>query len=510
MFARSFFSPAVRSSSHRLSRRTMSSAYVLPFDPAAAATSPVQGVSPVELWASTPSGDKPPQVGTTRTFYNTPAGTTTTISTLGEGFAKKKGDARRELVRKAVGSAVKDLKALDGVKEVKVDASEDPHAAAVAAHLALYKFTLKTQPTPSPFNPNNKETIPEKISFSPLKASKEWDQGTVYAQAQNLARTLMELPANMMTPTAFTERVKAEFAGLKNVEIIVRDETWAAEKNMNTFLSVTHGTAEPAKFLEIHYKGATDRSAQPLAFVGKGITFDSGGISLKPGAGMKLMRADMGGAATVVSSALAIAKLQVPINLVVCTPLTENMPGPSATKPGDIVYAMNGKSVEVDNTDAEGRLVLSDAIYYTATEFKPHTLIDVATLTGAMDIALGEVLAGVFSTSDTLWSQLHAAGEAEYDRFWRMPLDDDYLPQIHGSNADLQNTGGRPAGSCTAALFLKPFAEGIDAEENPMAWAHIDIAGVMEATRPTPYLEKGMTGRPVRALVEYTRRLANA
>lgn len=196
----------------------------------------------------------------------------------------------------------------------------------------------------------------------------------------------------------------------------------------------------------------------------------------------------------------------------VCTPLTENMPGFGAVKPGDIIYAMNGKSIKVYNTDAEGRLILSDAIYYTATEYKPHTLIDVATLTGAMVIALGEVYSGVFSTSDELWERLHAAGEAEYDRFWRMRLDDDFLPQITSSNADLQNTGGRPAGSITAAMFLKAFAEGAEAkdgQEHTMKWAHIDIAGSMEATRSSPYQERGMTGRPVRALVEYVSRLAN-
>ncbi|KAF8899387.1 leucine aminopeptidase [Infundibulicybe gibba] len=487
-----------------------SAAFILPFDHQSSGDV-APGLDPAKLWSVTPSGDKPPKVGTTRIFYNTPESKVTAISSLGEKFPSKSGDARREVVRKSVGSAVKDLKAIDGIKEVSIDASTDPHAAAVAAYLALYKFTLKTSP-PSPFNPNQKEPIPEKLSFTPIQPSKEWERGTVYAKAQNLARTLMELPANMMTPTAFTERVKKEFSGLANVEIFVRDEAWAAEKNMNTFLSVTHGTSEPAKFLEIHYKGASSPNAQPLAFVGKGITFDSGGISLKPGAGMKLMRGDMGGAATVVSAALAIAQLKIPINLIVCTPLTENMPGPSATKPGDIVYAMNGKSVEVDNTDAEGRLVLSDAIYYTSTTYKPHTLIDVATLTGAMVIALGEVFSGVFSTSDSLWEQLHAAGEIEYDRFWRMPLDEDFNPQIHSSNADLQNTGGRPGGSITAALFLKPFADGIEAEdgkEPAMKWAHIDIAGTMEATRPTPYLEKGMTGRPVRGLVEYARRLAN-
>ncbi|KAF8630945.1 hypothetical protein AX17_005302 [Amanita inopinata Kibby_2008] len=500
---------------------TTTSAYIVPYDPDPQATVQVNipEVDAKGLWAITPAGDSPPKAGTTRTLFNTPASRVTTLSSLGEKFASKTPDARREVIRKSIGSAVKELKGIDGIKEVVVEASADPHAAAVAAHLALYKFTLKTSP-PSPFNPNLKEPIPEKLSFSPFQASKEWERGVVYARAQNLARTLMELPANMMTPTRFTERVKEVFASVPNVKIVVHDTEWAAEKGMNTFLSVTHGTSEPAKFLEMqvygcpsHYNGSPDKDARPLAFVGKGITFDSGGISLKPGAGMKLMRGDMGGAATVVSAALAIAQLQLPINLVVCTPLTENMPGPSATKPGDIVYAMNGKSVEIDNTDAEGRLVLADAIYYTSTEFKPHTLIDVATLTGAMSIAVGEVYSGVFSTSDQLWEDLRVAGEVEYDRFWRMPLDDDYGPQIHSSNADLQNTGGRPGGSCTAALFLKPFAEGIEPKNGSvpsMSWAHLDIAGSMEATRPTPYLEKGMTGRPVRGLVEYVRRLSGS
>ncbi|KXN86166.1 Cytosol aminopeptidase [Leucoagaricus sp. SymC.cos] len=488
-----------------------SSALVLPFDPSGASAS-VAGADAKALYNSTPSGDKPPKVGTTRTFFNTPQGKTTTISSLGDKFVQKKVDERRELVRKAVGAAVKELKNFDGVTDISVDASTDPHAAAVAAHLARYKFTLKTTP-PSRFNPNLKEPIPEKFTLAPVEKSEEWDNGTVYAEAQNLARTLAEYPANMMTPTIFTERVKKELEGVSNVQIFVRDEAWAEAKNMNTFLSVTHGTTEPAKILEIHYKGAADKSASPVAFVGKGITFDSGGISLKPGENMKLMRGDMGGAAAVSSAAIAIARLQLPINLVVVTPLTENMPGPSATKPGDIIYAMNGRTVEVDNTDAEGRLVLADAIYYTITEYKPHTLIDVATLTSACVIALGDVYSGLYSTSDELWEKLRTAGESEYDRFWRLPLDDDYLPQIHGSNADLQNTGGRPAGSITAALFLKAFAEGCEPKDDKPAtlkWAHIDMAGAMEASRPGPYQEKGMTGRPVRALIEYTRRLANA
>ncbi|KAI0283682.1 leucine aminopeptidase [Russula aff. rugulosa BPL654] len=491
--------------------------FVLPIDPTSLpGSATVPSVDPVELWNTTLKGSKPPKVGTTRIFYNTPRAdqgniNATAVVSLGEGFDKKTGDARRELVRKAVGSGVKQVKELgDGTKDIVIDASTDAHAAAVAAHLAKYKFTLKTSP-PSPYKPGEEANVPQEISFQPIQGSgsKEWEAGVIYAEAQNLARTLAELPANMLTPTAFTERVKSEFANVPNTQIIVRDEEWAAEKGMRTFLSVTKGTSEPAKLLEIHYNGAA-REDQPIAFVGKGITFDSGGISLKPPAGMKLMRGDMGGAAAVVSAALAIAKLRLPINLVVVTPLCENLPGPSANKPGDIIYAMNGKSVEIDNTDAEGRLVLSDALYYTSTTYKPHTLLDVATLTGAMSIALGEAFTGVFSTSDSLWEELHIAGEAEYDRFWRMPLDEEFGPQINSSNADLCNTGGRPGGSCTAALFLKSFVDGIEPgtgdEKAPLRWAHIDIAGTMETTRPTPYLEKGMTGRPVRALVEWAKR----
>ncbi|KAK7063581.1 leucine aminopeptidase [Favolaschia claudopus] len=474
-------------------------ASVQPFDP----KSPSKAAS--ELWST--SSAKPLKVGTTRVLFQDKI---TALSSLGPDFATKKGDARRELVRRAVGNGVREIsRVADEVTEVVVDASSDPHAAAVAAHLALYNFTLKTDP-PSAFNPSLKDPLPEKVTLKPLDASKEWDHGVIYAKAQNLARTLMELPGNMMTPTIFCQRAQKEFAGIENVELFVRDETWAAQKGMRTFLSVTNGSAEPAKFLEIHYKGAPTPDAKPLVLVGKGITFDTGGISIKSATDMKLMRGDMGGAAAVVAAALAIAQLKLPINVIVLTPLAENMPSGSATKPGDIIYAMNGKSVEVDNTDAEGRLVLSDAIYYGSSEFNPHTLIDVATLTSAMDFALGEVFTGVFTNSDALWKRLHAAGETEYDRLWRMPLDEDYGPQIYSSNADLQNSGGKPAGACTAALFLKAFVHNLQPTDGSegVEWAHIDIAGTMEATRPTAYLGRGMTGSSVRALIEYARRLA--
>lgn len=489
----------------------MSSFYVLPIDPTTPQSN-VTGIDASKLWNSVPktSENKPAKVGKTHIFYGEKP---VALSSLGDKFSAKKDAAKREVVRKAVGSAVKSVKSAVGEAEVLVDASADPHAAAVAAHLASFSFSLKTS-SPSRFHPDNKEEVPEKFTFKPLEDSEGWRTGALYAYCQNLARELMELPANLMTPTLFTERIQAELAGVENVEVIVRDAAWAKAKGMNTFLSVSKGTTEPPKFLEIHYKGDPSAQSKPLAFVGKGVTFDSGGISIKPSADMKLMRGDMGGAAAVASAAVGIAKLKLPVNLSVFTPLTENMPGPSANKPGDVIYAMNGKTVEVDNTDAEGRLILSDALWYASHEFKPHTLIDVATLTGAMDIALGELYSGVFTNSTSLYDELHTAGEHEHDRFWRMPLDEGYREQIDGSNADLCNIGGRPAGSCTAALFLKDFVEGVNPvtedDEPAIRWAHLDIAGTMEATRPTPYLGKGMTGSSTRALIEFAKRFSQS
>ncbi|KAF8522571.1 cytosol aminopeptidase family, catalytic domain-containing protein [Hysterangium stoloniferum] len=465
-------------------------------------TSKNQQVSPEKLWATARPKN---ELGETKIFYNQVQGTPdalTAIVSLGNKFNTTAAHVKTEAVRKAVASGIKQLRDA-GAKNVAIDASIEPHAAAVGATLGLYKFTtLRTKESDK--NP--------KVDFQPLSEPPKdspltWETGLVYASSQNVARELMELPANIITPTGFTERVKELFKDIPNVDIYVRDEAWAQEKGMRTFLSVSKGTNEPAKFLEIHYHGAASKQAQPLAFVGKGITFDSGGISLKPAKDMKAMRADMGGAATVVASTLAIAKLRLPINLVSVTPLTENLPGPSANKPGDVVYAMNGKTIEIDNTDAEGRLVLADALYYATTTYKPHTVVDVATLTGAVLISLGEIFSGVFSSSDSLWEELRTAGEAEHDRMWRLPLDEEFGPQIRSSNADLCNVGGSFGGSCTAALFLKACVDAEDGKEPPIRWAHIDI-GCCKASRAGPYTPTGMTGRPTRALIEFARRLA--
>lgn len=459
-----------------------------------------------KLWSTACTSGSPKALDTRLLFSEN---SLTSIVSIGDAssWGKMPSTARRETVRKAAGSAVgriRDVAISSGVRKIRledVDDVMDVHAAAVGAKLGLHSFSLKTDKNA---NPGKDMTV----SFSNERKMEEWNRGTLYAEAQILARELTELPANMLTPTLFCERIKKESEGLNNIELIVRDEAWARDHGMQSFLSVTKGTAEPAKLLEIHYKGAGSDD-QPLAFVGKGVTFDSGGISLKPGSGMKLMRGDMGGAASVCAAILGIARLRLPINMVAVVPLCENMPGPAASKPGDIIRAMNGKTIEIDNTDAEGRLILADALYYASTKFNPHTIIDVATLTGAMSIALGGVYSGVFSSSDDLWDELRVSGAHEHDRFWRMPLDDEYSSQITGSNADLCNVGGRSGGSCTAALFLKSFVDGID-EKNGIAdkcrWAHIDIAGSMEADKPSPYQYRGMTGRPTRALIEFARR----
>ncbi|GAA5919901.1 hypothetical protein JCM6882_004742 [Rhodosporidiobolus microsporus] len=476
-----------------------------------------------QLWQASRAKDKD-----TRVFYDVDGKTVVAVGT-GKAKERKGGEAEentlKEQARRTAAVATHALKAA-GSKSFLIDPVSSAHSAAVGATLASFAWNLKTtteakaklEPVEIGLLGEKQQPQLESEKAKEGRIQLDWESGKVYGDAQNFARTLMELPANRMTPTIFCETAQKQFEGVANVTMEAHDLAWAEEKKMGSFISVSRGSDEPLRFLELHYKGAQSKDEAPLAFVGKGITFDSGGISLKPGAAMKEMRADMGGAATTLAAAWAIAKLQIPINLVLCIPLTENMPSGKATKPGDVVVASNGVTIEVDNTDAEGRLALADALYYASSEFKPHTVVDVATLTGAMMIALGNQFTGVFTNSDSLWSELDAAGAAERDRVWRMPLDEGYYGQINGTGMDLCNTGGRLGGSCTAAIFLKRFVDGLivdgsDAEnqEGLIRWAHLDIAGTMDlAGSDGGYNLKGMTGRPVRTLVEFARRVAKA
>ena len=314
-------------------------------------------------------------------------------------------------------------------------------------------------------------------------------QGQAIAEGMALAKTLGNLPGNVCTPTylADTALQIAEDHAIQ-CEILERADMEAL--GMHSLLSVAKGSHQPPKLIVLQYKGG-EESDKPLLLIGKGITFDSGGISLKPGEGMDEMKFDMCGAASVLGTLKAVAMMELPINLTVIVPTTENMPGGAASKPGDIVASMSGQTIEILNTDAEGRLILCDALTY-AERFSPDAVIDVATLTGACVIALGHVATGLFANDDALARELLSAGDEALDRAWQMPLWDDYQDLLTSNFADMANIGGRPAGSVSAACFLSRFAKKYE-------WAHLDIAG----TAWKSGAEKGATGRPVPLLAHY-------
>ncbi len=326
--------------------------------------------------------------------------------------------------------------------------------------------------------------------------------GEIVAMAARLARDLINRPANYATPTDLAE-LAMEIAGeFDTMRCQVLSEEDVDELGMGSFLGVAQGSEEPAVFIVMEHNPGRD-DLDTVVLVGKGITFDSGGISLKPGEKMDRMRGDMGGAAAVLATMLAVGQLEIPLHVVGLMPATENLPSGHAYKPGDVITAMNGKTIEVINTDAEGRLILADALAY-ASRFEPKAVVDLATLTGACVVALGRgVAAGAFCTDDDLLARLQAASQASGERIWHMPLFDEYEASLESMTADLANTGGRFGGVGASAMFLKQFAEGYP-------WAHLDVAGMtFEERSPSPklpaYLQKGGTGFGVRLLVQFLR-----
>uniref|UniRef100_A0A6Q2ZLR4 Cytosol aminopeptidase n=1 Tax=Esox lucius TaxID=8010 RepID=A0A6Q2ZLR4_ESOLU len=402
-------------------------------------------------------------------------------------------DTCKENIRAAVAGGCRVLQD-HSLAHIEVDGCGDSQAAAEGAVLGLFTYDdLKTK---------KKTKVTTQLHGSGCVSG--WQKGVLYGEGQNLARYLMEAPANHITPSVFADIITQRLTPYaEQVTVHKRSKEWIEEQKMGAFLSVSKGSEEPPVFLELHYNGCPDNSQSPLLLVGKGITFDSGGISLKPSSGMDAMRADMGGAATVCSAIVTAAALKLPINIIGLAPLCENMPSGKANKPGDVVTAKNGKTIQVDNTDAEGRLILADALCY-AHSFNPRAIVNTATLTGAMDVALGSAAAGVFTNSDWLWEQIHKASVVTGDRVWRMPLFDHYTRQVTDCHlADLNNVGkySRSGGACTAAAFLREFVTAPH-------WAHLDIAGVMTNKDEVPYLKKGMSGRPTRTLIEFAGRLA--
>jgi len=310
-----------------------------------------------------------------------------------------------------------------------------------------------------------------------------------------MTKELGNLPANVCTPSYLAKTAQAIKKGQGKLSLTILDEREMKKLGMGSLLSVSAGSVEPAKLISLQYKGAA-RNSKPVVLVGKGITFDTGGISLKSGAGMDEMKFDMCGAATVLGTMQAICDMNLPLNVVGLVAAAENMPGGKATKPGDVVTSMSGQTIEVLNTDAEGRLVLCDALTY-AKRYDPDVVIDMATLTGACLVALGNEASGLMSNNDTLSDDLLAAGQSTGDRAWRLPIWDEYQPLIDSNFADIANIGGRWAGTITAACFLARFTK-------EYKWAHLDIAG----TAWYQGKNKGATGRPVPMLTEYLMRRA--
>lgn len=435
----------------------------------------------------------PSKKGKAKIFYNLhqdyPVVSVVGVGQATAGFNEaEEVDEKRENIRSAIAVASRSVRDEQGINEVVVDPCEDAEASAEGAHLALWHFDeLKSERY-------KKKVVKISVLHGDDAATKAaFERGAQLAKAQNICRRLAELPANHLTPTIFGNAVVDLFKELPQVKVIVHDQKWAEDKKMGSFLSVAKGSAEPPKFLEIHYNNKPD--AKPFVLVGKGICFDSGGISIKPSANMDKMRYDMGGAANVVATTFALAKLNAKVNVVALAPLCENLPSGTANKPGDVVYAMNGKSIQIDNTDAEGRLILADGLCY-AHEFDPQAILDIATLTGAMNVAIGSAATGVFTNSKELFEILKKAGSHTGDRMWRMPLFSHYRTQVTDSIlADCLNIGKNAGqgGCCTAAAFLAEFVK-------INKWCHLDIAGVMESKDEYPYYGKGMSGRPVRTL----------
>jgi leucyl aminopeptidase len=408
------------------------------------------------------------------------------------------GDARGEAAEKLGGTAAARL-LTSGEKTAVIDLSGPGYDADTTARVALgaalrswrydrYRTKLKD---------NQKPTLGEIVIVGGgAGAAERYEQRWApVVEGVSLTRELVTEPANIIYPETFVERVRASVEG-SGVELEVLDRAAMEKLGMGALLGVAQGSVREARLLILKWNGG-GQGGQPTAFVGKGVTFDTGGISIKPAAGMEAMKWDMGGAGAVVGAMKALALRKAKANIVGICGLVENMPGGNAQRPGDVVTTMSGQTVEVINTDAEGRLVLGDAITYVQRNYKPGTIIDLATLTGAILVSLGHEWAGLFSNSEELAAKLQEAGAESGDKLWRMPLAESFDRLIDSPIADMKNVGPREGGSITAAQFIQRFVE------NGVKWAHIDMAGKAWSDKAGPTYDKGATGYGVRLLDQY-------
>lgn len=449
------------------------------------------------------SGDLTGKAGEVAVLY--PRGQIAARRVLVVGLGKREG-FDLEGVRRASATAVKRAVALNarsvativhGAGVAGLDAQAAAQATVEGALLALYRYDApKQQAEPAP-------TL-EALQVVELEAAKlaavqmGVDTATAVATGVYLARDLVNMPPNVATPTRMAKTAEA-IAKAHKLKITVGGRRWAAAHNMGAFLAVAQGAGEKPKFIVLEHNGDRD-DLDTIVLVGKGITFDTGGISIKPSEKMGDMKNDMGGAAAVLGAMQAIAMLNLPLRVIGITPCTENMPDALAYRPADVITASNGKTIEIISTDAEGRMVLADGLVYAA-RYQPKAVIDLATLTGACVVALGQgVAAGMFSTEDALRDKLMAAGNTTFERVWPLPLYEDYRRTIDTPVADMMNSGGRAGGVGTSAVFLQEFTS--------YPWVHLDIAGMALTEKESPYTPRGGTGYGVRLLVQFLQQWA--
>jgi len=432
-------------------------------------------------------GDISGKTGKTALLHDVPGVASPRVLVVGLGEPGKFGVAQ---YLKAVGDAARALKA-GPVAHALLTLSEEPVAgrdagwairqAAIAADHACYRYTAT-------LGKKKDEPGLRKLSISGSDAA-ALAHGQAIAAGVQFARELGNLPPNICNPAYLAQQASEFAARFGNTECEVLDRAQMQELGMGSLLAVARGSANPPKLIVLKYNNGGD--AKPYVMVGKGITFDTGGINLKVQGGIEEMKFDMCGAASVMGAFVSAVGMQLPINLVVIVPAVENMPDADAYRPSDVLTSMSGKTIEVGNTDAEGRLILCDALTY-AQRFEPQALLDVATLTGACVVALGKFATGLMSKDDDLAAELLGAGEQVFDRAWRLPLWDEYQTQLDSTFADVYNIGGRWAGAITAGCFLARFTEG-------QRWAHLDIAGVSNEEG-----KRGLaTGRPVGLLSQW-------
>lgn len=419
------------------------------------------------------------------------------ILAVGLGDAK---DLNGETLRQAAAAAYAGAKGAK-VKNIAIAIDSLPHTS-LAADVVLQSITeglLLSSYAFTEYKTGKKDDGVEKVqlvSSHKLRGEKGVETAETIAECVNFSRWLGDRPGNRMTPTILAEETVKAAKGTK-LKVTVWDAKKIKAEKMGSFLSVSLGSDQEPKFIVMEYNGAA-ASKKPVAFVGKGLTFDSGGISIKPSGGMEEMKYDMCGGANVIGAMLAIAKLKLKVNVIGLVPTTENMPGPNANKPGDIVIARNGKTIEVNNTDAEGRLILNDALVY-ACEQKPAAIFDIATLTGAMVVALGNIHTGFFTRNDKLATKIEDAAKESGELVWRMPLTDFHGKDMKGTYADLSNISSvKGAGSATAAAFLENFVD------KDILWAHFDIAGTgWHNGDRFPYNpRKGASGAMIRTFIQ--------